>query len=172
VKNWKERLSKTWLSLFSPSPTVEEEKERPLLEQVETLVDIVDVNWFMQYTQQMGQGMVIETFYPSFHDYINLLELHIESMRSHQPILESRCHHQTLTMPVNRFFLSPDGYYENVHDNVLAFRDAISRLCLQVRACKDFSNALGNYNLRLLTPLLDNIKVVTLTLMEIKELSS
>lgn len=168
----REALSKTWLSLFSPSQTIVEEKERPLLEQVETLVDIVDVNWFLQYTQQMGQGVVIESFYPSFKEYLNLLELHVDTMHNNQPILESRCHHQVVLMPINRFFLSPDGYYENVHDNVLAFRDALSRLCLQLRACKDFSNALGNYNLRLLTPLLDNIKVVLLTLMEIKELSS
>jgi hypothetical protein len=172
VKNWKESLSKTWLSLFSPSPTVEEEKEKPLLDQVETLVDIVDVNWFMQYSQQMGRGVVIETFYPNFHEYISLLELHVDTMSNNEPILESRCHHRAVAMPINRFFLSPDGYYENVHDNVLAFRDTLSRLCSQLRSCKDYSNALGNYNLRLLTPLLDNIKVVLLTLMEIKELSS
>lgn len=168
----KDTLIKSWLSLFATTSHTLIEKEKPLLEQVELLVDIVDVDFFSSYTSSIGQGTTVETFYNYFSEYVEEIEAHITSMQDCKPIIASRCRSRAVIMPINKFFISPEGFYVNVHDNVLAYRDAVKRLCNQLRGCIKESSAIGNYNLRLLTPLLDNVRVILSTLIELSETQS
>jgi hypothetical protein len=172
VKNWKETLTAKWLSLFTPS-TLESigEKEQPLLRQVELLLSTVDLAWFADYTTAEGQGIVVDTLYPTFGEYIKAIETHAASMVYTKPVLESLCHRTMISIPINKFFLNEEGYYENVQDNWIAFYYASKRLCEELTTCKESSSSVGNYNLRLLTPLLENIKSILMTMSSLKELT-
>lgn len=167
LKHWFNSRVHALLSSSIP-PAIE---EKSTLEQCLYALVHLDVDWYRNYQNTYGSGLYVETPYKSLDLMTIALIDHRDAIRLSGEITRSLLSTQSVSILINRFFVSHDGYYQNVEQLLRSFQTEAILLCKQLQLVENATSdqiARHDYNLRLLTPLLVSIKELCLTLMEIK----
>jgi hypothetical protein len=169
VAIWKDRLKPYYLQLISWfTPTLPEpEEELTLQQQCELILENLNVDWFKNYTMQKGVGTILFVPFPTIDVYIDALHERSEIIQLNQQVLADHCRWTASAVKINDFFVTHDGYYQDVQLVVRHFRQASLLLCKALRDAADATPSAAAYNLRLISPLLINIKDIAITLTEI-----
>lgn len=161
VRSW---LSQQFKGLF-PQPTIPV-IERNVRGQCQFIYGNMDVSYFSRYGSKDGIGYGFAVAYATIDTYTDKILEHAELVELGGQILPETLHRTLANVDLNEFFVSHDGFYQNAEQVVANLRNAILRLCKALDA-EGATQGLADYNRRLLTPLLLNLKDIGLTLVEV-----
>lgn len=166
VKSW---LKDQWQVLFPALPIQSIEGES-LLGQTIILLEELDPVQFTTYRNVHGHGIGVSALYPHLDTYITGMQKHVTAMqRTSKAVNEQDCVRNIHQVNLNYFFTSNDGYYQNIKEDLLSFRAVALALCALLEEGKNAATPAGTYNVRALSPLIENIQLTTLTLLEVQQ---
>lgn len=142
----------------------------PLLERVRYVYSHLNIVAFADYRQPTGRNVVVRLIHPTIDVTVEDILSHIATLDNSGYILQSRVHYTEIVRPINKFFLTREGYYlPSVQQAVQQLADVMIDLCRAVEEAKHAVHETKSYNLRMLNALLHIMLDLGLTLTDISE---
>lgn len=117
--------------------------------------------YFRQYVATIGMHTKIQTPYPSIETYTKIMRELARLIKEEKPLSPDWCTGQEFEMSFDRFLISTDGCYLNTEDAVSKFKEAALKLCHAMRPADTATHGVYEHNLRMLTKLFINLRVLT-----------
>lgn len=168
MERFKSWLKDQWLLLF-PTLSIQPIEEKTLVEQTVYLLNSIEPLRFEKYAASSGHGYGVSVLYSHFDMYIAGMQKHVTSMqKSDGAVNELECVRNKHHVALNYFFLSSDGYYQNIKEDLTSFKIVALELCSLLTDSQTKTTPAGKYNNRVLTPLIENIHSLTLVFLELQ----
>jgi hypothetical protein len=131
------------------------------------LYETIDWKSFTEYKQSIGHGRTIPTVHQNIEACINDLASHISSLEHGGYVLSARCDYKLIKKPLNRFFITADGFYlDSLHAKLQELSAAVIALCQAVDDAKHIEHDTKTYNQRMLNSLFHVLIEIGLSLEE------
>lgn len=138
--------------------------ERALCEQ---LLLLLPVQQYLHYSASAGLSVYTGSMYANVEVYSKKLREVYAVVKQEKVIDPAVVAAEEVTMSVDRFLVSADGYYTNPVTAVANFRAAALQLCKAMRPADDQQFGVYEHNLRVLTRLFINLRFVTIDLIDV-----
>ena len=168
-------MLRRWLNLFSAKVqgvAVEEidPMSLPLIDRCRYVYEHLNVVAYADYRRQHGNGKIVTVVHQSIDACINDIASHIASLEHGGYILPARVEYKAVDKPINRFFVTTEGYYlPSVRDKVQELVDIVRGVQDAINEAKETHPDTQSYNLRMLNSLLHVLLELGLTLTDISQ---
>ncbi|SAK59289.1 hypothetical protein AWB81_01820 [Caballeronia arationis] len=164
--HWRERrVQREYAALRKQ--TVALSNYHPGRKTLEDLLRTLDVARFASFRNSHAVGIEIKPFYPTIDVYQREIKI-INSYLTREGALPTTW--ATLDarpMGLDHFFTSAEGFYLNVADSLAAFKRDALILCTLMENSDNAALGVHEHNLRMLTKLLVNVRLLVLTLVDL-----
>jgi hypothetical protein len=133
----------------------------------EELLHHLSVPQFALYQASAGQGSFIVPHCINIEDYTTLLRETTRRIRKGKNALPEKLTRNSQSVSVDRFLTSSDGYYQDVEKAVGRFKIAAVDFCAIMAQSDTEESGYYEYNLRMLTKLFIDLRIVTGALIEV-----
>lgn len=131
------------------------------------LLMLLEPQQFEHYRAAMGQATTVSVLYAPIERYTQRLRETAAQVQQGKPIEAGWIAFEETTISIDRFLVSADGYYMLPAAAVANFKGAATRLCQLLEPADSETAGLYEHNLRVLTRLFVNLRVLTLALLEV-----
>lgn len=133
----------------------------------EQMVELLRPDFFQQYRPSQGK-IECDFFYPNVEAYTTKLKELNKTIKDKRPIQSDWAGDIKVTRnTVDAFLVSDDGYYINPEQAVSNFKAASLELCQRMQVSDTAAHGVDEHNLRMLTKLFINLRVVHQRLIEV-----
>lgn len=164
-------MIKKWLSTIGFKLTQHRAAElptnRPHRQLCLELLERLDAQRFKHYHPSQGLSETIATPYTTIDAYTRQLKELAGQLKQERILGPDWASGELTIMSVDRFFVSIDGYYLNIVDAVEEFQKAAITVCELMEASDEAEFGTPEHNLRMLTKLFINLRMVATKLTEI-----
>ena len=128
---------------------------------------LLDASLFRHYSPKLGLGINLTVQHPSIELLISKIKDSTRMVKEEKIIPADWTAGQELTVSLDRFLASKDGYYADHLISIRSFQQAGLELCEFMAVCDDIKVGLPEHNLRMLTKLFIDMRVIAASLLEV-----
>ena len=131
------------------------------------LLTLLDVNKFKKYKPTSGLSIIINTRYNDIGVYIKKIIATSAILKRGEmiPIDWDLAAEQTISLDR---FLTSEGYYIPIEKSILEFKNRSMELCVLMESSDTTAYGLPEHNKRMMIRMLNNIRLISAKLIEIK----